>query len=211
MRLSPAAFNRHLKHMGQNVEWRAATACPCVNPFSGAADPTCPQCRGKGHTWAAAVAGVVGVTRQDTNPEWKDFGNFEAGDMTLSIGSDSPLYDMGRFDRVVLMNATDRFSRVMTRGEGDFLDLRLKSIDRVFWLNSAKTTQIEGGIPDWNPITGALTWEEGEPPFGTQYSITGEKYEEYFAWVMLPSSRNEHQGAPLPKRMTARRWDLFGR
>lgn len=212
MKLSPAAFNRHLAHMGQVIDWRPASACSCLNPFSGAADPQCPQCHGKGQIWAPPVTGVVGITRQEVNPEWKDFGNFEQGDMTLTVGSDSQLYAMGRFDRVIMKNNTDRFSRALTRGENDLsLDMALASIDRVFWLSPDRQTIIEGGIPEWNPVTGALTWTDGEPPVGGQYSIAGTRYEEYFAWMQLPSSRNEHQGAPLPKRVQVRRWDLWGR
>lgn len=213
MRLSPAAFNRFLTHIGQQVEWREASACPCLNVFSGAADPACPLCRGKGHTWAAAMAGVVGVAKQEVNPEWRDFGNFEAGDMTLTVGSDSPLYLMGRFDRIVLMNSSDRFSRVLVRGENDVLDIRVKQITRVFWLNPAKTARVEGSVPEWDPATGALSWPGGvgEPPVGTQYSITGDRFDEYFVWQALPSDRNEHKGSPLPRRVQARKWDLFGR
>lgn len=212
MRLNPGAFNAWLRNIGQRVSWRAATACPCIDQFSGAANPTCPQCRGKGQIWAAAVQGVIGVTRQDVSPEWKDFGNYEAGDMTASVGSDSPLYGMGRYDRVTLLNSTDRFSRVLTHGENDFnLDVPVVNIQRVYWLSPDQETIIEGGIPTWNSVTGALTWAAGEPPVGQQYSITGDKYDEYFTYAMLPSDRNEHQGAPLPKRVTLRKFDLLNR
>lgn len=198
--------------MGQNVLWRSSSACPCVNEFSGAAEPSCPQCHGKGHTWEAGVEGVVGVTRQDVSPEWKDFGNFEQGDMTLSVGSDSPLYDMGRFDRVVLLNSTDRFSRVLTHGVNDAtLDMPVVSFSRVYWLSQDKTAKIEGWIPFWDKTTRALTWPAGAPPVGQQYSLTGVRYDEYFVWQALPSDRNEHQGTPLPKRVQLRKWDLFGR
>ena len=198
--------------MGQRVRWRPSSVCPCVNEYSGAADPSCPQCRGKGHSWATGIEGVVGVTAQMVSPEWRDFGNFEMGDMTATVGSDSPLYDMGRFDRVVLLNSTDRFSRVLTHGENDLeLDMPVASITRVYWLSQNRQTQIDGGIPVWNETTRQLSWGSGEPPVGVQYSMTGTRYDEYFVWQALPSDRNEHQGAPLPKRVQLRKFDLFGR
>ena len=212
MELDPDDFNEHIAHMGQRVRWRRAYSCPCTNEFSGAADPTCPQCHGKGHIWnSPGVESVVGVTAQQINPQWQDFGNFEQGDMVMTVPSDSPLYEMGRFDRVVLLNATDRFSRIYTRGvTSERVDVPITSIERVFWLNEDKTAQVEGGIPTWDDA-GNLTWATGEPPVGVQYSIAGTRYAEYFVWQSLPSDRKEHVGALLPLKVPLRRFDIFGR
>lgn len=212
MKLNAAAFNRHLAFMGQRVRWRRAYSCPCTNEFSGAALPDCPQCSGKGHIWSSpGVESVVGVTAQQINPQWQDFGNFEQGDMQMTVPSDSPLYEMGRFDRVVLLNSTDRFSRIYIRGETrERLDVPVLSIDRVFWLNDDKSEIIEGGIPSFD-AAGALTWASGEPPDGVQYSLAGTRYAEYFVWQTLPSDRKEHSGALLPLKVPLRKFDLFGR
>lgn len=210
MRLNPAAFNRHVKHMGQRVLWRRAYSCPCTNEFSGASLPDCPQCHGKGHIWVSpGVESVVGVTAQQVNPQWQDFGNFEQGDMVMTIPSNSPLYDIGRFDQAILLNSTDRFSRIYTRGVNDKLDVPTKRIDRVFWLDTDRNI-VEGGLPEFSD-DGVLTWSTGEPPAGMQYSLVGERYTTYFVWGQLPSDRQEHQGAQLPKRVSLRRFDLFGR
>ncbi len=211
MRLNPSEFNRWLREVGQRVTWREASTCPCRNEFSGAADQNCPLCRGKGWLWAAPIEGVVGVPRKDVNRFVKDFGTYEAGDMAIAVGSDSPLYPMGRFDRVVLLNSTDRFERFLVRGENDFVDAPVEKITRCYWRNPAGTALIEGGVPDWNPVTKALTWTSGEPPVGQQYAVIGTKFDEYFVFEAMPSDRNEHQGAQLPKRVPMRKWDLFGR
>lgn len=211
MKLNPGAFNRWIANVGQRVLWRRSYSCPCTDEFSGAAKTDCPQCRGKGHIWDAhGVEGVCGVAQQQVQPQWQDFGNFEQGDMVMTVPSDSALYDMGRFDRVILLNSTDRFSRIYTRGTGEKLDVPAMSIDRVFWLSQDRTQQIEGGIPVFD-ADGNLTWSSGEPPVGVQYSLTGVRYTEYFVWQQLPSDRNEHQGAQLPKRVQLRKFDLFGR
>lgn len=212
MKLNPAEFNTWLRAVGQRVKWREASVCPCRNEFSGAAEATCPLCHGKGWLWAAAVDGVIGIPRQDVNRFVKEFGTYEAGDMAIAVGSDSPLYGMGRFDRVVLMNSTDRFERFLVRGENDVVDAPVAQITRCYWRNPTGTALEEGAIPAWDPVTKALTWEDGEgPPIGQQYAIIGTKYDEYFIFDRMPSDRNEHQGLQLPKRVPLRKFDLFGR
>lgn len=211
VKLSPAAFNRHIAHMGQRMLWRQAFACPCIQEHSGAAASDCPICKGKGRMWNAAIEGVAGVTQQQVNPSFQDFGTMEQGDLTLSVPSDSVLYGMGRFDRVTLLNSTDVFSRTLTRGANDQLsDLTAESITRVFWLNPAGDAIVEGGIPAVSS-SGVLTWASGEPAAGVQYSITGRRFSDYFVWEHLPSNRNEHMGVALPKKVQIRLFDLYGR
>lgn len=48
MRLNPAAFDRFLTGIGQQVLWRRAYACACVSLQSGAPDPKHALCSGKG-------------------------------------------------------------------------------------------------------------------------------------------------------------------
>lgn len=211
MKLNPGAFNRHLNHMGQRVQWRQSFACPCIQEHSGAANQSCPLCSGKGRIWKAPIDGVAGVTQMQVNPSFQDFGALEQGDMTLSVPSDSVIYTLGRFDRVTLLNSTDVFSRTLIRGANDNLsDMKVSSIARVFWRNPAGTEIVEGGIPTVSSA-GVLTWASGAPDPGVQYSITGLRFSEYFVYSNLPSNRNEHLGALLPKKVMIRLFDLFGR
>ena len=211
MRFSDKQFNRFLANIGQQVTWRRAYRCPCTDDFSGAAQVNCPSCSGKGIIWTAtATPGTVGVVAQKVAAKWAISGNWEDGDVGITIGADSPLYVIGRNDRVVLLNAVERFNRIFTHGTApELLSVPLISIDRVFWLNSNKTAQIEGGIP--TVTNGVMSWASGEPPAGTQYSVTGTAYVEYFVWSDLPSNRNEHSGMQLPKKLQLRKLDLFGR
>jgi hypothetical protein len=60
--------------------------------------------------------------------------------------------------------------------------------------------------------TNTLQWPtSGGPPAGTQYTLNGTRYREYFVYDDLPQTRNMHQGMPLPRRVVLRRFDLFGR
>lgn len=234
MRLNPAAFNSHLNHIGQQFMWRKSFRCPCVNPNSGAAKPGCPVCSGKGSIWNPAVAAVAGMAGQKIQQRWQQMGQWQDGDAVVTIGSDSPMYEMGKYDRVLMLNSTDYFSLVLTHGgPQEKIHEPVEKIKRVFWLKPDGSGIFEGGIPTVN-ADGTLAWNNtyplyangiyptdgsqvangttnGEPPIGVQYSITGTRFSEYFIWDQFPSDRNEHSGARLPKRVVLRRFDLFGR
>lgn len=214
MRLDPVAFNRFLGHIGQQVAWRRSHACACVNPSSGAPDPKHALCAGKGRLWSPPVDTVCGVTRQDVSPELIAAGLFDSGDMQMTIPAASPMWrDAGRFDRVVMKNATEVFSQPFTRGAPtEKLIFAWKEIDRCFWLHPTTRQIVEGSVPVIDE-DGRPSWPGGvgEPPPATVYSLTGIKFVEYYLLDQLPSNRGEHLGADLPKRVTLRRWDLFGR
>lgn len=211
MQLNAGAFNRHLAHMGQAVIWRQAYACPCKNPISGAADTKCPHCGGKGQQWVAALDTVCGVADQKTQAKWVNSGRWTDGDVVVSIPGDSPMWEIGQFDRVVLLNAADRFSQSLVRGHvAERLVFATKVIDRVFWLAPVTRALVEGGIPTLDP-QGRPSWAAGEPPPGVTYSITGQKFAEYYCFDNMVKSRNEHSGERLPKQAVLRRWDLWGR
>ena len=212
MRLNPAAFNRHVAHIGQQLVWRRSYSCACVNPDSGAADPKHQLCMGKGRLWDEGIDTVAGVSRQDANSEFSGPGPFDTGDMMLTIPEESPMYDAGQFDRVLMKNATDVFSQPLKRGAPvERLLFSVASFIRVFWLDTVTRTEVEGSLPVIDAV-GNLSWPNGGgPPIGTVYSLTGIKYDEYFIFLALPSDRNQHSGARLPKRVSARKGDLFGR
>lgn len=209
MRFSPANFNAHIAAMGQDLAWRRASACPCFSPQSGQARFDCPLCGGRGHTWAAEVTVRAGLSSQTSKKAMAQFGVYEIGDALLTVGSDSPLYEMGQYDRVRGLSSTNRFSQMMTRGEGDALLGTIESIDRVFWLNAGGDGLVEGGIPTVSGA-GVLTWSTGAPPAGTKYVVNGVRFDEFFSFLDLPNDRNVG-GADLPRKVPVRKFDLFGR
>ena len=213
MRFNSQRFNLFIANVGQDVRWRRSFSCPCANPVSGAPDPKHALCGGKGILWAEPVDTVCGVTRQDITPELVAAGVFDSGDMTMTVPADSPMWqDAGRFDRVVLLNSTDMFTRNLTRGApSEQLLYTVARMARCFWLHPQTKALIEGKPPVVS-ADGRLSWPDGgEPPPGTVYSLTGERYDEYFVFDKMPSDRNAHRGMPLPKKLQLRRWDLFGR
>src|SRR3546814_259961 len=138
-------------------------------------------------------------------------GLWESGDAIAVIPENSPMYEIGQFDRVVMLNSTDTFSRVLTRGAvTERLLVSVEAFTRVFWL-ATDGAIIEGGLPVVSD-DGELSWPNGgEPPAGTQYSINGTRFSEYYCFGPFANDRNEHRGARLPKRLVLRKWDLLGR
>jgi len=141
MQLSPGHFNRFLSGIGQDTLWRKSDACPCISPHSGAANPACPHCSGKGRIWQAAVSGRVGVSSMHAKRQYAVFGIFEAGDLLLTLPSDSPLYAMGQFDQVRLTGATQPFSVILEKGVRDDLQFHPESIARVFRISGTEIVE----------------------------------------------------------------------
>jgi hypothetical protein len=214
VQLNPAAFNSWLTgNIGQLMNWRQAVACPCFNPVSGAAQPGHPLCAGKGWIWGTPKETKAGVNQQKAAREWSQSGQWESGDVILTVPGDSIMYQqLSRFDRIELLNATDLFKLLLTRGLDDRIFLPVKSFSQVFWLDPNNiNAMIQGGLPAID-ANGNLTWPNNDgPPSGTQYSITGTRFIDYFVWYAAVSNRGEHAGAALPQKAWLRRFDLFFR
>lgn len=212
MKFNPAAFDRFLANIGQRVLWRRSYACACVNPASGQPDPKHALCGGKGRIWDSPIPTVTGVASQKVQLQWAQMGMFEVGDMVLSIPQSSPLWECGSFDRITALDSTDVFSQPLVRGApAERLLFQPASVDRCFWLHPTLRTPVDGAPPAVD-AEGRLSWPAGgEPPAGTTYSLTGTKHTEYFIWGEFSSDRNQHSGMRLPRRVVARKFDLFNR
>ncbi|WP_175787423.1 hypothetical protein [Burkholderia anthina] len=213
MRFSVDAFNTFLGGIGQAYNWYQATRCPCIDPHSGAAKPNCQLCFGKGYQFASAVPGVAGLSGQKTQRAWEQSGNYERGDIVVTIPSDTPLYAIGQFDRITALSATNPFSLVLTSGMAakERLIFAVQSITGVSWINAAGTGMVQGGIPTVN-ANGTLSWPNGgQPPAGVQYTIKGTKFLDYFCFGEYAQNRAHNGGLTLPRRVVLRDFDLFNR
>ena len=208
MRLSPARFNRFLGGLAQNLTWQPSAVCPCVNPHSGAADPSCPHCDGKGRRWGAAQVSKAGIVSREILRKFAPMEILDAGDVMLVVPSDESCYALGEYDRVILTDRTEPFSLNLVRGVNDTLRWQPVSISAVAWIGSSGA-MVAGALPDgWED--GKPTWTAGAPPQGTTYALTGRRNPEYYCWLTLPLDRPHHAGEPLPRRVVLRRFDLFG-
>lgn len=211
MRFKAAHFDRFLNNIGQQFVWRRAYACSCVTQAEGSADPKCQLCHGKGQQWVNPTPAVAASAGQKTQLQWAKMGMWQNGDMVMTVPQDSPLWDAGQFDRVTMLNATDRFSLPLKRGAPtERVTFTVDKVDRVFWKAPVTGELVEGGIPVFD-ANGRPTWTTGEPPPGMSYSVSGTRFSEYFLYTEFPRNRNMHSGMRLPKLIVLRRWDLMGR
>jgi hypothetical protein len=157
---------------------------------------------------------MAGVSGQKARMQYAQLGLWQAGDVVVSIPSDSAMYGIGQWDRVVFLNAELPFSLKLMRSAPDeiLLYTAVAAIDRVFWLNPLSTAIVEGGIPTVG-ADGSLTWPTGQqaPPANQQYTITGSRQAEYWVPFDMAQNRNESGGIPLPRRILLRVFDLANR
>jgi hypothetical protein len=217
MPFSPGAFNQFLGQygqIGQKYAWYQSSACPCADPNSGQADPACPLCLGKGKIYPATpVQGVAALAGQNSQKAWATFGQYEMGDLVLTIPQAATIYGMGQWDRVTALNTQQVFSQVLTAGSPlEKLWTSVLSLTQVFWRTPDGTGIIYGDLPALNP-DGSINWgvSGAAPTEGTQYTITGIKMLDYYCWGMYPTNRNFQQGLQLPRKVILRDWDLFSR
>lgn len=209
--LDPGAFDAMLNDLGQDVLWRRGTACPCRDPFSGAARQGCPNCQGRGTFWAEPVRCRTALAGLKASKEWAAFGMWQSGDVVLTIPSDSALYGCGDSDRITLVQSTLPFSTVLTRGD-DRLTHTVAELTSCIWLQPGDSSLVRGDLPTVD-ADGAVDWPSGaaQPDPGQQYTLTGRRHPEMFILKDLPQDRAHMGGRTLPRRVAARTFDLFGR
>jgi len=208
VKLSPKKFNRFVARIGQNVSWKRAYDCPCKDPNSGAASYDCLICDGVGHVWDDALPCNLALSGQKIQRQWADFGAWENGDVVVTIGSDSPVYKAGEFDRITLEDSSAPFSITKIHDGSERLPFKIVVIDRIFWLDD-ESNIINGEIPTVD-VDGSLTWIVS-PPSGIQYSITGRRRPEYYMYQEFPQDRAHFQGAALPRRVVLRSFELMSK
>lgn len=217
------ALNAMLHQMGQSVEWLPASACPCRSAHSGAADPSCPVCLGKGWVWSAPVSASVGLTGQQVQRRWAEMGLYEAGDVVVSLPGDAAIYAIGEFDRVRFTQSSEPFSMLIHPDRLVPLPFIVTQIDRATVIRDGELVDLV--LPTIHPITGQFQWaspapavdpDEEEVPDsfycpapGESWALTGRRIPEYFCYGSFPQDRAHEQGRALPRRVVLRKFDLF--
>jgi hypothetical protein len=209
----PGAFNRLLDSsrpgLGQNVLWEPGYLCPCRSSTSGAAEQGCPVCKGRGVVWQAPVAAWTGLAGMKIVREWAAFGEWEGGDVVITVPSASPLYGLGEGDRITFVDSTEVFNVVLMGGV-DMMTFQAASFSLCNWRDPTTKAIVVGGLPT-QASDGRLTWTTGAPPAGVQYALKGTRHQRYFVFRDLVQDRHHSAGLALPKRVVLRLFDLFGR
>ena len=204
------SFNSFLAEIGVAVEWEKAMECPCRLSRSGATDVNCPVCEGIRFLWEAPEKTVIGVQGIKATQQWSQFGEWNKGDMIVTIGSDSPAYVAGEFDRFIITGADFRWNTVLTKGEKDRVKQgKIKKVERVIAIINDQIQEfvefdhytVEGNTIVWEATAGLVD--------KTQYSIRYIAAPEYFVYGAIPQDRAQF-GRDLPRNIPLRMMDLFG-
>lgn len=199
-------FNAHLNEIGQDVLWRRAHACPCVSPHSGHASPACQHCTGSGRLWKRPVEARTGVAGGNVHKQWLTTGLAAAGDVIVSVPSDSPLYKVGPYDRVLFLNRTEPFSQNIVKGVNEQISFAVVELESVLYLQDGELVDAE--LPMVLP-DGSINWSGVELPDGVTFSLAGRRRAEYYCFPESPFDRPHNVGAALPRRVVLRRFDLY--
>lgn len=213
MPMSVGRFNAQLRRQGQDMGWAKASKCPCLDADSGAARRGCPVCRGLGVFWSAPVASHAGLSGMKVQREWQSFGEYQSGDVVVSVPSNTPLYTCGENDRVTFTQSSRSFDIVLTRGDvGEIIRSRVLAFDRCFRLLPDGSATVECALPI-QAADGTIAFADGavQPDPGQQYTVMGRCVPEYFLFKDLAQDRAHYGGLPLPRKLALRLFDLFGR
>ena len=207
MRFQPDKFNGFLNALAQQWVWRKAYACPCISSRSGQAVPNCIHCNGNGRLWGDPVNGSACVIGRSAVLKFSKFGEYLNEDIFLEVPSDSPLYEMGVYDRVDSINRTEPFSQNIVAGINVAKKFDVLSVEKVFWLDT-DNNRVEGDIPAVQN-DGSLSWAGVIPPTGVTYSITGRRNAQFYCYAQLPLDRPHFGGLDLPRRLVLRNYSLY--
>lgn len=207
MNFNPAEFNDFLDGIGQDVLWRRAQACPCVNPSSGQPKAACKHCMGKARMWSGEEPARTGVSGGTVQKQWLNFGAYAEGDIVISVPSNSPLYAIGPFDRVLFLNRTEPFTMNIVKGVNERIRFPIVELSKVLYIDSADNV-VDAPLP-LVMSDGSLDWDQVEVPDGVTFSITGRRRAEYFCQPSVAWDRPHHAGAKLPRKVVLRRFDIY--
>lgn len=119
------SFNSLLSghRLGTELKWARSHRCPC-SAIDGETDAKCAVCLGKGRYWdpysESFRAGFLGQDSRTLMSLMKELGGVStAGDAAIVIPENAPCYDdIGTFDRIQVVDATDTLEWVLVPGAG---------------------------------------------------------------------------------------------
>lgn len=156
--------------------------------------------------WKPGLQVRAGVSGREAQKQWVRFGQSDVGDVVITIPSDSPLYAIGPYDRVLFLNRTEPFSQNIVKGVNERINFVIISLDQVLYIDG--DTMVDAPLPAVRE-DGTLDWAGVELPDGVTFSVAGRRHTEYYCMKETPFDRPHHAGAALPRKVVLRRFDLY--
>lgn len=208
---SVGGFNGFLKNLGQQATWERASICPDRSHRTGGTNPKCVVCQGRGHLWSAPQDVTVGFTSMQTVREFGTLSQWEQGDGIVTIGSDSPAYGAGDFDRLTLTNAIVRVCHVLTRGSNDKLKYRFPVAILEVWAIVASAKVVLVKDTDFTLSGNTITWITNTVQLEQNYTVLYTARPEYFVYRDWLQDRPHQRGLALPRKVHVRLMELMNR
>jgi hypothetical protein len=215
---------------GRLVRWQEATICSCWDNQSGNPSFSCKACRGVGYTYGTApYDGQALVTSITSDKEYQDSGAFQAGDAIMTVPrrypvklsngnidntlfTANPMFDIGMYDLVTLLDDEYKTSEVLTKGverRGVAADTllnatitRIKQVRKVVSTTGVVTTYLQG--TDFLLNGNVIQWiGTNKPNVGENYSVVYFHRPIYRVFTTLPKPRHQ-DGQDLPRYVALR-------
>src|SRR5690606_1768799 len=228
LKVRDTTFEELIMRRGRPVRWKEASICSCHHPTSGQPSYVCQACNGIGYIYQSSYDGIALVQSLLLHKEHESVGIFELGDaiMTvprhyLSLRPDgkydkntqipNPMFDIGMFDLVTLLDDEYKSSELLIKGEsvsGRTPDTLLnEDITRIKYVYKSDPTT--GTVTEYNQdedfqlVGNQIEWIGNQPEDGETYSVTYYHLPTYIVHVELPRQRHQDK-RDQPKRVVIR-------
>lgn len=221
-------FEIMIYRRGRSVRWQEAVICSCWDNQSGNPAFDCKACRGIGYTYSDPYDGIALVMSVTSEKEYQESGTFEAGDAVMTVpkrypvilpdGSrdetsftPNPMFDIGMYDLVTLLDDDYKTSEVLTKGierRGIPPDTLLnqsvtnvKAVRKVDSLTGTNISYTEGS--DFEVQQNKIVWIGNQPADGDNYSVVYFHRPVYRVFATLPKPRHQDK-QDLPRYVALR-------
>lgn len=229
IKLHASKFETLIQRRGRTVRWQEAILCSCWNLDSGQPNYYCRACKGVGYTYAEPIESVALVMSITQHKEYVDSaGVFDVGDAVMTVPRREwaqeknrfnmgkfeyvPLYDVGMYDIITLLDTEYKASELLVRGTeiqgrppDTLLNDEVLSIKSIRQANSetGETTVYTSGI-DYTHQKNTIVWKDSrQPEIGELYSVTYYHRPMFTVLAELPKPRFQ-DNQELPKFVAMR-------
>lgn len=223
--LPNAPFDGVIAAYGIDLNWQKSHLCPCIygGPITGAPDPACQTCLGRGWYWDApsdTFRGLITFIHLSPSPDEPGtitsdkFGMIDRGEPTLTIPQTAavPYANASVNDIYTEVGTHERFQAELQAGGNTLLPyqqgLSVPASGAVTVYDSANSVvvSVSGYV-----VSGAQVTLPGTYPTGTSYIVSYTASKAYVAYRIAGATPHERPFAnlPLPKRFRLQALDLW--
>lgn len=222
-------YEELIDRRGRAVKWQEAVICSCWNPDSGQPAYGCQACGGKGFTYEAPYTGTALVMSITQNKDFEEMaGAFDSGDAVMTVPkripghkngqidlhnmTDNPMFDIGMYDLVTLMDDEYKTSELLCKGTPLFG----RPADTLLNEDVTRVKSLRKSNPDTGEITSysfgtdftlsenTIQWVGANQPYeGEFYSVVYHHRPTYTVLTTLPKPRHQ-DGQDLPRYVVLR-------